>query len=367
MEESYLYLQIAEAIRRDVLDGKLNPGDRLPSVRALSRQWGCTQGTVQRAYHELSQLGILDSRAGKGTIVRGNLTPEQRNQDTVIRRATLVNRSEEFLLEALSMGYNLDEIQNSINLAMDRWKLMDNQDQNNIKKTIKFIGSHDPLFNSISTRFSEIFPGFGLRIRFSGSLGGLRALKLHQCDISGCHLWDSDSDSYNLEDVKKIFPDEKMILLTLAHRRLGLILPPGNPQNISSIADVVHKRIRFANRQPGSGTRVWFDMMLIQNGISPDQVSGYEHEYSTHSEIGRVIAEGSAGAGVGLESVAVAYGLGFEFLTLERYDLVFYHDQMNEEPFNLLIQWLQNSEGKKFVNQFPGYEDTETGMIRYSM
>jgi len=367
MEELHLYLQIAEAIRRDILDGKLNPGDKLPSVRALSRQWGCTQGTVQRAYHELSQLGILDSRAGKGTIVRGNLTPAQRNKDTVIRRATLVNRSEEFLLEALSMGYNLEEIQNSINIAMDRWKLMDDQDQNNINKTIKFIGSHDPLFNSLSTRFSEIFPGFGLKMRFSGSLGGLRALKLHQSDITGCHLWDSDSDTYNVENVKKIFSGEKMVLLTLAHRRLGLILPPDNPQKISSIEDVIHKRVRFANRQSGSGTRVWFDMMLIKNGISPDQVSGYDHEYSTHSEIGRVIAEGSAGAGVGLESVAVAYGLDFEFLTLERYDLVFYHDQMNEEPFNLLIQWLQHSEGNKFIKQFPGYENTETGMIRYSM
>ena len=367
MEELHLYLQIAETIRRDILDGKLNSGDRLPSVRELSRQWGCTQGTVQRAYHELSQQGILDSRAGKGTIVSGNLTPVQRNKDTVIRRATLVNRSEEFLLEALSMGYNLEEIQNSINIAMDRWKLMDNLDQYNIKKTIKFIGSHDPLFNSISNRFTEIFPGFGLKIKFSGSLGGLKALKQRQSDITGCHLWDSDSDSYNLMDVKKIFSDEKMVLLTLAHRRLGLILPPDNPQKISSIVDVIQKRVRFANRQPGSGTRVWFDMMLIKNGISPDQVSGYDNEYSTHSDIGRVIAEGSAGAGVGLESVAVAYGLDFVFLTLERYDLVFYHDQINDQPFDLLIHWLQHVNGKNFIKQFPGYENTETGNIQYSI
>jgi molybdate-binding protein/DNA-binding transcriptional regulator YhcF (GntR family) len=367
MEELHLYLQIAESIRRDILGGKLNPGDKLPSVRALSQQWGCTQGTVQRAYHELSQQGILDSRAGKGTIVRGNLSQAQRNKDTVIRRATLVNRSEEFLLEALSMGYNLEEIQNSINIAMDRWKLADIQDQNYIKKTIKFIGSHDPLFNSISTRFSEIFPGFGLKVRFSGSLGGLKALKQHQSDISGCHLWDSESNSYNVEDVKKIFSGEKMVLLTLAHRRLGLILPPDNPQKISSIADVIQNRVRFGNRQPGSGTRVWFDMMLIKKGISPDQVNGYDQEYFTHSEIGRAIADGSVGAGVGLESVAVAYGLDFVFLTLERYDLVFYHDQMNEEPFNLLIQWFQHAEGKKFIKQFPGYDNTETGKIQFSM
>jgi molybdate-binding protein/DNA-binding transcriptional regulator YhcF (GntR family) len=366
MEEMHLYLQIAESIRRDIIDGKLTPGDKLPSVRELSKQWGCTQGTVQRAYHELSQQGLLDSRAGKGTKVSGLLTPVQQKTDTVLRRATLVNRSEEFLLESLSKGYSLEEIQNSINMAMDRWKSLENQEPNKIMKTIKFIGSHDPLINSISTRFSDFFSGYGLKMSFSGSLGGLSALSKKQSDLAGCHLWDADTDSYNFHEVKKYFPNEKMVLLTLAHRRLGLILPPGNPQKIFSISDVVQKRIRFANRQVGSGTRIWFDKMLSRNGISPDEVVGYDQEYTTHSEIGRVIADGSSGAGIGLESVSSAYGLDFVFLTLERYDLVFYHTQMNQEPYNLLVKWLQKSEGKRFVEKFTGYDNQETGKIRYS-
>lgn len=366
MEETHLYLQIADSIRRNILDGKFNPGDKLPSVRELSRQWGCTQGTVQRAYHELSQQGIIDSRAGQGTRVSGNLTQAQRNQDTVIRRVTLVNRSEEFLLESLSKGYTLEEIQNSINLAMDRWKQTSSQEQTKLKKIIRYIGSHDPLFNSISNRFTEIFPGYGVKINFSGSMGGLMALKDHLADLSGCHLWDSKSNTYNQVAVKKIFSNEQMVLLTLAHRRLGIILPPGNPLKILSLSDIIQKRTRFANRQSGSGTRVWLDTMLEKNGISPDQVVGYDNEYATHSEIGRVIAEGSAGAGVGLESVAVAYGLDFVFLTTERYDLVFYQDQIETKPFDLLIKWLQSSEGKKFIKQFPGYDNVETGKIRYS-
>jgi len=366
MEESHLYLQIADTIRRDILDKKLKPGDRLPSVRELSRQWGCTQGTVQRAYRELSLQGIVNSRAGKGTKVSGNLTPVQKKKDSVIRRATLVNRSEEFLLEALSMGYTLDEIQSSVLLAMDRWKLMNQGEENLISKTIKFVGSHDPVFNSLANRFPQIFPGFGVKVNFSGSMGGLKTLKQQSCELTGCHLWDFESDSYNLIEVKKIFPNEKMVLLTLAHRRLGLILPPDNPQKIKTLRDIVQKRIRFANRQPGSGTRVWLDAMFSKSGISPDQINGYENEYSTHSEVGRVIAEGSAGAGLGLESVAVAYGLDFEFLKLERYDLVFHSDQLDQEPFNQLIHWLQQTEGKNFIKNFPGYDNSETGRIQFT-
>jgi putative molybdopterin biosynthesis protein len=367
MEESHLYLQIAETIRRDIIEGKLSPGDKLPSVRELSKQWGCTQGTVQRAYHELSSLGILDSRAGKGTRVSGILTPIQRKKDAVIRKANLINRSEEFLLESLSKGFSLNEIQQSLNLAMDRWRMAETQDLNKIEKTIKYVGSHDPLFNSISSRFTELFPGFGIIIEFSGSMGGLQALFNRQSDLAGCHLWDSNSDTYNLAAVQSIFRTERMVLVTLAHRRLGFILPPGNPLKIQTFGDLVRKRVRFANRQKGSGTRIWLDTMLMKNGIAPDQIFGYENEYSTHSEIGRVVAEGSVGVGLGLESVAVAYGLDFEFLTLEKYDLVFHYDQIDQTPFNLLIEWLGSSDAKNYITQFPGYENRETGNVKYSV
>ena len=366
LEDSHLYLQIADSIRRDIIEGKLNSGDRLPSVRDLGKQWGCTQGTVQRAYHELSQQGLIDSRAGKGTRVSGQLTPIQQKSDKVIRRAALVNRAEEFLLEVLSKGYSLDEIQISVDMAMDRWHSFEEQEPHIFKKTIKFIGSHDPLINSLSTRFADFFPGYGLKIKFSGSLAGLKALFDHQSDLAGSHLWNAEDDEYNRPQVKKIFMDEKMVLLTIAHRRLGLILPPGNPLKVTSLEDIVKKRIRFANRQAGSGTSIWFDTNLSKLGISPDEVVGYDHDYLTHSEVGRVIADGSAGVGIGLESVAKAYGLEFEFLTLERYDLVFFHHQINEPPFDLLIKWLQNTEGKQFISRFPGYDTKETGKIRYS-
>jgi len=367
MEELHLYHQIAEAIRRDILDGKLKPGDKLPSVRELSRQWGCTQGTVQRAYRELANQGIVESRAGKGTQVCGILTPVQMKKDNVLRMANLVNQSEEFLLEEISKGYSLDEIQRSIFLAMDRWKALENHVEISVKEKIRFMGSHDPVINSLAQKFNEILPGYGLSLHFMGSMGGLRALAEHKSDLAGCHLWDETTETYNIEDVKKIFKNEKMVLLTLATRRLGLILPPGNPLKIRSIADIIRKRVRFANRQKGSGTRIWFDNNLAKIGLAPDEVIGYDNEYSTHSEIGRVIAEGSAGVGIGVESVAIAYGLDFVYLTKERYDLVFYFDSIEKKSFKFFINWLQSEIGKSFISQFPGYENNETGMVRYSV
>lgn len=367
MVEQHMYLKIAESIRKDILNGTFKVGEKIPSVRAMSVLWGCTQGTVQRAFQVLAQQGLLDSRAGKGTIVSGKLTPIQQKENVVLRRANLVNRSEAYVLEALSQGFSIEEIQNSFYLAIDRWKIFDIQDKVEKIKTISYVGSHDPLINALTSRFTKYFPGYGIKVSFSGSTNGLYALKNNQADFTGCHIWHAESNTYNLEAVKEIFKNEKMVLLTLAHRRLGLILPPGNPQRIKAITDLVRKGVRFGNRQQGSGTRIWLDHMLTRNGISPDQLAGYDLEFKTHSEIGRAVAEGSIGAGLGLESVAATYGLDFVFLSLEKFDLVFRQNREKEQLFKRIMEWLKGPSSRKFIGQFPGYETSETGKVIYSL
>src|SRR5512135_3195149 len=123
MDEAHLYQQIAEQIRSEILSGKLKPGDRLPSVRQLCARWSCTPGTVQRAYHELSRHGLLVSRAGKGTRVAGAIPAADVQAQPALRRAGLVHRCEGFLLETLTAGYDLSEVQQAFELALDRWRV----------------------------------------------------------------------------------------------------------------------------------------------------------------------------------------------------------------------------------------------------
>ena len=66
MDEQHLYRQISETIRQEILGGRLKPGDRLPSVRELAEKWNCTVGTIQHAYRELTEQGLVTSRAGQG-------------------------------------------------------------------------------------------------------------------------------------------------------------------------------------------------------------------------------------------------------------------------------------------------------------
>ncbi len=65
------YLLIAELIAEDVRTGRLSARDRLPNLRELAGQLNLNYTTVARAYTEARKRGLIDSRPGTGTFVRG--------------------------------------------------------------------------------------------------------------------------------------------------------------------------------------------------------------------------------------------------------------------------------------------------------
>lgn len=64
-----LYRQIVDGIKREIADGRLAPGNELPSFRALAEQLLVSLITVKRAYEELEREGIVFRRQGLGTFV----------------------------------------------------------------------------------------------------------------------------------------------------------------------------------------------------------------------------------------------------------------------------------------------------------
>ncbi|RLC79463.1 MAG: hypothetical protein DRI61_07885, partial [Chloroflexi bacterium] len=104
----FLYREIAESLRRQIASGELKPGDRLPPVREMARRWNCTPGTVSRAYAELAREGLVVGHRGGGTRVAPSVLQPER---PAWRWATLVNRAERFLLDAIGSGYTPEEAQ----------------------------------------------------------------------------------------------------------------------------------------------------------------------------------------------------------------------------------------------------------------
>lgn len=69
------YEQIRQHIDDLITTGSLAAGHRLPPVRQLAGDLGLAPGTVARAYRELEQGGLVQTRRGAGTRVIGSERP----------------------------------------------------------------------------------------------------------------------------------------------------------------------------------------------------------------------------------------------------------------------------------------------------
>lgn len=65
-----LWRQIADAIRLDIVGGKLNSGDRLPTEAVLAERFSANRHTVRRALAVLADEGVVGAEQGRGTFVR---------------------------------------------------------------------------------------------------------------------------------------------------------------------------------------------------------------------------------------------------------------------------------------------------------
>lgn len=64
-----IYEQIKEQIKKEIPDGRLLEGEKLPSIRLLAKELRVSVITTKRAYDELEQEGFIDSVQGKGSFV----------------------------------------------------------------------------------------------------------------------------------------------------------------------------------------------------------------------------------------------------------------------------------------------------------
>lgn len=89
-----IYAQIKEQIKEQILNGLINEGTVLPSIRQLAKELGVSVITTTRAYNELESEGFISSVQGKGSIVR--------KRDNSMIREQYLKRIEESLENAIA-------------------------------------------------------------------------------------------------------------------------------------------------------------------------------------------------------------------------------------------------------------------------
>lgn len=64
-----IYLQIIERVQMDIITGRYQPGDKLPSVRDLAQEGAVNPNTMQKALSELERSGLIYSQRTSGRFI----------------------------------------------------------------------------------------------------------------------------------------------------------------------------------------------------------------------------------------------------------------------------------------------------------
>ncbi len=232
-----------------------------------------------------------------------------------------------------------------------------------IERTIVALGSHDLTLDLLAQFLASGDSGVRLSSANVGSLGGLIAVRRGHAHLAGSHLLDPQTGKYNTTFLERYLPGEDIVLVTLAGREQGWMVPVGNPKGLTGWEDLGRKGIRFVNRQRGAGTRMLLDYELEKRGLNPSMVDGYKREEYTHLAVAAAVASGTADLGLGIRAAAIALDLEFVSLAYERYDLVIPRAHYESKLLAPMLELLENSSFRKAVAEMPGYDVSEMGNV----
>ena len=240
--------------------------------------------------------------------------------------------------------------------------LRDSMEQ--IKNTLLFIGSHDPLVDEISKILVQRNSKYILSSAHVGSMGGIQAIRRGEAHLAGIHLLNEKDGSYNQSFVTKYFPNGEASLIECVGRTQGIMVAKKNPKKIASISSLCNPDIRYINRQKGSGTRILFDFLCKKEGIASDSIHGYAHEEFTHNDVAKLIAKGEADAGMGVHAAAKLYDLDFIPIYSEQYDLLIPDTMKNHPGIIEIMDILKSAEFAEKAAMLGGYTLNKPGLSR---
>ncbi len=237
------------------------------------------------------------------------------------------------------------------------------RDRSDIARTIVTIGSHDLVLDLAASHLRGHDPRVTLTSSNVGSLGGLAALRDGLCHVAGSHLLDPGSGTYTLPYVDRLLADRPVTVVRLVHREQGLLVPRGNPKDITGIHDLARDDVTYVNRQRGAGTRVLLDHELSRREIPPDRVDGYAREEHTHLAVAAAVAAGRADTGLGIVAAARAFDLDVVPVAREPYDLVIGAEAWASDRLAPLRALLEDDRFRDAVTALGGYDVAEMGRV----
>ena len=223
-------------------------------------------------------------------------------------------------------------------------------------------GSHDPLLQWALAECKA-----GLAILPEGSEEGYRRFLRGEVVAAAIHF-------HNLEDaegdanVRRVAAEPTLydaVLIGFARREQGLLVAPGNPLGLASLADAVARKARLVVRPPGAGAQQLLEALSNAAGL-PRAALKSRHVAPTGPDIAQAIRAGHADCGIATRAVAEGAGLGFVPLLTEHFDLLMRQRDSYRPPLQSLRQLLASPAFARRAAELGGLDVATTGSVRWA-
>jgi putative molybdopterin biosynthesis protein len=237
---------------------------------------------------------------------------------------------------------------------------------NRIEGALLAAGSNDPVLDMLLTAIKKDHPDFNIFSANTGSVSGLQSLNTGLTDIAFSHLLDPQTGDYNTPYLRQYCPDQNPVVVNMFYRQVGFLVVKAKTNIFKGWDSLTNKKIRFINRQAGSGIRIMFDNDLKSRGISSGNISGYENEVYTHFEVGLSLMSDEADVGIASAAVAKILDLKFQPLVSERFDMILDKNTFFQPAIQAFIETLQSDQFKNSVEKIGNYNFKDAGKILHS-
>jgi GntR family transcriptional regulator len=113
-----IYTQIVNQVQTQVASGALQPGDQLPTVRALAEDLRVNFNTIARAYRILDEARIISTQQGRGTFITEVPPPKVTER---LRKESLQVLTERYIHEAIRLEFSKEEIRAMFSEQLKMW------------------------------------------------------------------------------------------------------------------------------------------------------------------------------------------------------------------------------------------------------
>ena len=212
--------------------------------------------------------------------------------------------------------------------------------------------------------------GSGLASLTEGTARGVERLQRGQVIAAAIHFH-SDGDGISAGDANiaaiRAMPGlHDAVLVGLARREQGLLVPPGNPKQLHGLTDVLASRARMAVRQPGAGAQMLLEVLLARAGAAQKDLHRLEPPCLTGPDLAAAIRTGKADCGVATRAAARAAGLDFVPLLSESFDLLMRQRSYFRPSLQALVGFLGQKRLQQRAAELTGYDTEPAGQIRFA-